>query len=79
MLFVIPWVVLIVVCIIAVPIAAKLSPSSIPSGPKQESPEDGVMDEEVSLGDDFAADAGSDDFGAGQEPVLGDDAFADFK
>lgn len=75
MIYFIPWVVLIVAAIVAVPIAAKMSPSS---GGVRRSANEGVLDDsavEVEEGavleDEFAT-------GGDAEP-LGDDAFEEFK
>ncbi|KAA5540183.1 hypothetical protein FYK55_21320 [Roseiconus nitratireducens] len=75
MIYFIPWALLMLAVILAVPIAAKMSPK--PAGAKRAAEEpDGeeVFEEGVPGEDDFAS--AEDDFGA--EP-LGDDDFADFK
>jgi hypothetical protein len=78
MLFFIPWVLLIVTVIVAVPVVAKLSQSG--ARPVADDGEvnldeysEGDVEERPAMADDFAADP--NEFGA--EP-LSDDAFADF-
>ena len=79
MLFFIPWVLLIIAVIVAIPVVAKLSPSGAAPVADDgevdldEYSEVGVEEQPV-MADDFGADP--NEFGA--EP-LGDDAFADFK
>ena len=78
MLFFIPWVLLIIVVIVAVPVAAKMSPSAVrPVADDGEVDLDeyseGGVEEQPVMADDFAADP--NEFGA--EP-LSDDAFAGF-
>ncbi len=71
----VPWVILIVAAIVAVPVAAKMSPSPTysPSEPgNDEMAMEGDYVEEVA-GEDFAADP--NDF---QDQPLEDDAFAEF-
>ncbi|OYP34516.1 hypothetical protein [Rhodopirellula sp. MGV] len=76
MLFVIPWIALMVVAIIAVPVAAKLSPSAPSPAPVNEPQEESFeADDDAIVTDDFGGDA---DFGGGGE-MLGDDAFAEFQ
>ncbi len=73
MLYFIPWVILILAVIIAVPVAAKMSP-----GPARKPA--GSDDEEIAEieGEEIAV--LEDDFGAeGVAEPLSDDAFADFK
>ncbi|MCO8120840.1 hypothetical protein NHH03_03760 [Stieleria sp. TO1_6] len=78
MLFFIPWVVLMLAVMIAIPVAAKMSPS-----PRQRSEESVLDDAEQPLDGDLEAQPmAGDDFGTGPnefggEP-LGDDAFAEF-
>ena len=74
MLFVIPWILLIVISIIAIPIAAKMSPSSAKPAPFENAEVDLDSEEPMDVGDDFAAEP----FGDPGEAVE-DDAFADFK
>lgn len=84
MLFFILWVILIVGCIVAVPIAAKMSPKPAHQGGGSDS--DNGMEAEAQPGMEYAAQeevpVASQEFGAdpnefGAEP-LGDDAFAEF-
>lgn len=73
MLYIIPWAVLIVAVIVAVPVAAKMSPSPTyadrGNGDEAEQPADAAEEEQSVLVDDF-----------GEEPVeaIGDDAFGEF-
>jgi hypothetical protein len=76
MLFFIPWALLIIAVIVAVPVAVKMSPS--PGGGRAgneagQANEYGETDPQSALADDFATD--SNEFDA--EPI-GDDAFAEF-
>lgn len=74
MLFFIPWALLFVAVIVAVPVVVKMSPSTGSTGGDDDAEMDEYADEdEAVLVDDLAADP--NEFGA--EPI-GDDAFAEF-
>jgi hypothetical protein len=81
MLYFIPWVILIVVVIVAVPVAAKLSPGAkrrkaAPAGDDgaEMAAEEAMVEEVADQDGDFAANPDE-----GTAEPLGDDAFADFK
>ena len=75
MLFFIPWALLIVAVIVAVPVAVKMSPSTGYTGGGNGDAEmdEYAVEEDAAVVDDLGADP--NEFGA--EPI-GDDAFADF-
>ncbi|MCA9138338.1 MAG: hypothetical protein KDB00_16320 [Planctomycetales bacterium] len=76
MIYFIPWVILIVAAIVAVPVAAKMSPGSrrAVADDDHEQHAEGTEDGAV-VGDDFVVTG--DDFVDAES--LGDDAFDDFK
>ncbi|MCC9603407.1 hypothetical protein LOC67_22895 [Stieleria sp. JC731] len=72
MLFVAPWIALIVVSIIAVPVAAKLAPTASAPAPSNNNPEEFSEGDAAVVGDDFGA-------APVEGEMMGDDAFADFQ
>lgn len=71
MLFMIPWFVLMAVAILAVPIAAKMSPSASPA-PSGDGEEAMMEDAEPMMDENFAVEPMAAD------PANPDDAFAEF-
>lgn len=79
MMYFIPWVILIVAAIVAVPVAAKMSPGprrAAGNGDQDEMDLSGEGAEDAAvLEDDF----GDADAGFGEAEAIGDDAFGEFK